>query len=186
MKLECDSIECIDIKIAYADFLRLSKSPQKPESDQLKELPLPDRRPILLVETTGSKWNDLWLAVKTQKLEDYTLDSLGRVPCNKTGLLSGFAAGVGMGLIRGISGGWFLGRIWGTLSFTFVAVGSWQICRHRYYEERNKMYRVVPKLISKKNEEGTTATTDQASRKSSTTQIKAAQPTNGENLHMRS
>jgi hypothetical protein len=48
------------------------------------------------------------------------------------------------------------------------------------------MYRVVPKLISKKNEEGTTATTDQASRQSPTTQIKAAQPTNGENLHTQS
>ncbi|KIM89508.1 hypothetical protein PILCRDRAFT_813444 [Piloderma croceum F 1598] len=110
----------------------------QPSSNQPKEIPPPDNR-----------------SIRTRFLQ------FRSNPCTTESLLSAGLAGAGVGLIRSFSGGTQIGRIWGGATFCVMAVWSRWLCEYR--ENVDNMYINMPKDMSKKNEEGTTAATDRAS-----------------------
>ncbi|KLO08676.1 hypothetical protein SCHPADRAFT_944271 [Schizopora paradoxa] len=127
------------------------------------------------VETTGSKWTDLSLAMKVSYETNYLPISLtedlrvdlsrwserkrlsmndfnhiGEVPCMRESLLRGIAAGLGVGVIRGLRVGAFSASNWAMGTFFVISVGSWQICQSSLRREREQVRVVVEEMAQRR------------------------------------
>ncbi|KAF7980018.1 hypothetical protein HWV62_40132 [Athelia sp. TMB] len=132
----------------------MSTTPSHNSPEKL-EIPIPDKPPTYQVETTGSRWKDLWVAFTRVKEDD--LSTIERIPCARNSLMSGIATGAGVGVIRALSAtcNWAVG------SFMLVGAGTWHICQARRTEEKKKVEKIMETLpkrfVKKKNPDGADA-----------------------------
>ncbi|EPQ51066.1 hypothetical protein GLOTRDRAFT_133393 [Gloeophyllum trabeum ATCC 11539] len=134
-------------------------SPNQQQSAQEEKalVPLPStaKRPIYRAETTGSYWGDVKAAVSRLSADDF--GHIGEMPCARGSLLSGIAAGAGVGAVRGLSAGAFVASNWAVGTFVLISVGTWTICQRNRNEERRRIQQVIeemPRRYVKKEGEG--------------------------------
>jgi len=65
-------------------------------------------------------------------------------------LLRGIAAGLGVGVIRGLRVGAFPASNWAMGTFFIISVGSWQICQASLKREREQVRVVVEEMTQRR------------------------------------
>ncbi|KAH9933167.1 uncharacterized protein BXZ73DRAFT_89815 [Epithele typhae] len=96
---------------------------------------------IYQAETTGNSWSDLKEAFKRLSFGDF--DRIGEMPCTRKSLLSGIASGVGIGFVRGMTSGAFVGSNWAVGTFMCISLGTYTICKQNMMEEHKRVQRVI-------------------------------------------
>ncbi|TFK52211.1 hypothetical protein OE88DRAFT_1611180, partial [Heliocybe sulcata] len=100
------------------------------------------KRPVFdKPETTGSYWGDVKEAVSVNDLS-----RIGEMPCTRTSLLNGIAAGAGVGVVRGLSAGPFVASNWAVGTFMLISIGTWTICQRNRNEERKRIQTVIEEM----------------------------------------
>ncbi|CDO76162.1 hypothetical protein BN946_scf184740.g5 [Trametes cinnabarina] len=121
------------------------------------DAPRAPKRIVYQVETTGNWWDDVKEAVKVRKPSRSApfRDSPRTRGLAERALLSGIASGVGIGVIRGMSGSVLLACNWAVGTFMLISLGSWTICQRNREEERRRLQKVmdtIPKRFVKTDE----------------------------------
>ncbi|KAJ7029276.1 hypothetical protein C8F04DRAFT_45050 [Mycena alexandri] len=61
---------------------------------------------------------------------------IAEVPCARSSLLSGIAAGVGIGFIRGLSANPVVAGSWAIGTWAVISVTSWNICQNKIAKQQ--------------------------------------------------
>jgi len=116
-----------------------SSSPQQnDQSNALAPLPGSSKRPVYKAETTGSYWGDVKAAALRLSPDDFS--HIGEMPCARSSLLNGIAAGAGVGIVRGIGAGPFVASNWAVGTFMLISIGTWCV---RYLFDRVGSFSVL-------------------------------------------
>ncbi|KAI0086937.1 hypothetical protein BDY19DRAFT_872670, partial [Irpex rosettiformis] len=100
-------------------------------------------------ETTGTMSGDVKEAVKRLSIDDF--NHIGEMPCLRTSLMSGIAAGAGIGIIRSMT--LRSNRIgafhWAFGTFMAISIGTWTMCQKSVRDERRRVQVVIEAMPRK-------------------------------------
>ncbi|EKM79239.1 hypothetical protein AGABI1DRAFT_128398 [Agaricus bisporus var. burnettii JB137-S8] len=65
------------------------------------------------------------------------------IPCSRESLLAGIAAGVGIGVVRGLTLPPIKAGNWAVATFALTSLISWQICQNKIKREREQVATVL-------------------------------------------
>ncbi|KZT28318.1 hypothetical protein NEOLEDRAFT_1024830, partial [Neolentinus lepideus HHB14362 ss-1] len=102
------------------------------------------KRPVYKAETTGSYWGDVKAAASRLSPDDFS--HIGEMPCARSSLLNGIAAGAGVGIVRGIGAGPFVASNWAVGTFMLISIGTWTVCQRNRNEERRRIQQVIEEM----------------------------------------